>query len=394
MIKIVKNATLFVMVVITITGCAKNEIDIASYQNKIKEKVTIPDICKPQYNSAMPKVAVVDFTNNSTFGDGQINRTTSQTNSSAIIGGTKVGRSGFVGAGVGESNTVSNSENRDLKARLEQAFSGPLEDMVSNSGGAVLLSRNDMDKIDSELKLQDSGLVDPKTVVKLGKLVGAKYIITGSIDNVDLKFTDNGTVANAIGNETARSKDNATRLVGLLLQVGAAATDGMVITSKATIKIIDVETGKIEFSRTLGGSTNIGKFKNPSYDQIVGAVKKNIIDGLPALNEDFATYFSVKGYITQLRYQGKDVVAQVNVGRDFKVVENQIFKILNFDSLVDPLNGNESCDISISKVKLKATNQITPTSTWATIEDGDGMSLKLGQLIQKTHEKGSFGIFK
>jgi len=87
-------------------------------------------------------------------------------------------------------------------------------------------------------------------------------------------------------------------------------------------------------------------------------------------------------------------VAQVNVGRDFKVVENQIFKILNFDSLVDPLNGNESCDISISKVKLKATNQITPTSTWATIEDGDGMSLKLGQLIQKTHEKGSFGIFK
>ncbi len=381
---IIKVLVLLTATIVIMTGCGKNEIDVAAYPNKINHKVEIPDICRPYYNSAMPKVAVVDFTNNSTFGKAEISKTDSRRNSSALIGvGMTPGK--FIAGGASQTNSNSNTENRSVDAKLAESFTGPLESMVVNSGGAILLTRSDMDKINTELKFQDSGLVDPATVAKFGKLSGAKYIITGSIDNVDQKYRDNSGAANAVGRSTSQSDNNGVKLMGMLMQVGASVTDGMIVSSKATIKIIDVETGKIEFTRTLEGSTNIGKIPNPNYDQVVGAIKKAMMDVLPEIAPDFATYFSVKGYITQLKSKNKDIIAQVNIGRDFKVVENQIFQALVFDSLVDPITGKESCDITMTNIKLKATQQITPSTTWTTIQDGDGSNLKIGQLVQKLY---------
>lgn len=384
MSKIVKNSIIFVAIALTIGGCTKNEIDVASYPNKINNKVEIPDICRPQYNSAMPKVAVVDFTNNSTFGKAEISKTDSRRNSSAIIG-AGISPVGFVAGGAAQTDKTSNTENRSVDSKLAQSFVGPIEEMVLNSGGATLLSRSDIEKVNTELKFQDSGLVDPATVAKFGKLFGAKYIITGSIDNVDQKYRDNSAVGNTAGLVGSRSDKDGVKLVGLLLQAGTSFSDGMLISTKATIKIIDVETGKIEFSKSLEGSTNIGKIPNPNFDQVVGGVKKAIMDALPSIAPDFATYFAVKGYVTQLKSKDKDIIAQVNIGRDFKVTENQIFQALNFESFIDPISAKESCDITMTNIKLKATQQITPTSTWTTVEDGDGRSLRIGQLVQKLY---------
>jgi len=391
--KIVKNSLLSVVAITLITGCGKNEIDIATYPTKINNKVEIPEICMPQYKSALPTVAVIDFTNNSTFGKADISNSNSQRDSAAIVG-VGVGPTGFVAGGASQTKTNSNSENRSVDAKLAESLTGPVETLVVNSGGAKLLSRSDMSKINAELKFQDSGLVDPDSVVKFGKLSGARYIVTGSIDNVEQKYRDNSGAANAIGKSTAQSDNNAVKLIGFLLQAGASVTDGMVITSKMTVKILDVETGQVVVTKALEKSANIGKIRNPNYDQVVGAIKTAMIESLPELEADFADYFSVKGYITQIKAKDKEVIAQVNIGRDLKVVENQIFKALNFDTLTDPMSGKESCDVSMSAVKLRATQQITPTTTWVTIEDGDGTSLKVGQLVQKTHEKAGFAIPK
>jgi len=391
--KLVRNSLLSVVAITFITGCGKNEVDIAAYPTKINNKVEIPEICMPQYKSAMPKVAVVNFTNNSTFGKADIANTNTRRDSAAVVG-VGVAPSGFIAGGASQSNTVSNSENRSVDAKLAESLTGPLENLIVNSGGAILLSRTDMDKINAELKFQDSGLVDPDSVVKFGKLSGARYIVTGSIDNVLQTYRDNSGAASAVGKATQQSDNNAVKLIGMLMQVGASVTDGMVITSKMTVKIIDVETGQIVLSKPLEKTTNIGKIRNPNFDQVVGGLKTAMLEALPGLEEDFATYFSVKGYITQLKAKDKDIIAQVNVGRDLKVVENQIFKALNFDQLTDPMTGKESCDISESMIRLKATQQITPTHTWLTIENGEGKDLKVGQLIQKTHQKAGFAIPK
>lgn len=390
---IVRNSLLSVVAITFITGCGKNEIDIASYPSKINAKVDIPEICMPQYKSAMPTVAVIDFTNNSTFGKADISNSNSQTDSAAVVG-VGVGPSGFIAGGASSSNTKSNSENRIVDAKLSESLTGPIETLIVNSGGAKLLSRSDMDKINAELKFQDSGLVDPDSVVKFGKLSGAKYIVTGSIDNVEQKYRDNSAAAKAAGDATKNSDNNAVKLIGFLMQAGASVTDGMIVTSKMTVKILDVETGQVVFTKALEKSANIGKIRNPNYDQVVGAIKTAMLGALPELEADFADYFSVKGYITQIKSKGKEVIAQVNIGRDLKVVENQIFKTLNFDTLTDPMSGKESCDVSISSIKLRATQQITPTTTWTTVEDGDGTTLKVGQLVQKSHEKAGFAIPK
>ncbi len=390
---IIRNSLLSIIIITFITGCGKNAIDIASYPTKITNKVEIPEICMSQYKSAMPTVTVIDFTNNSTFGKADISNSNSQRDSSAIIG-AGVDPRGFVAGGVSQTNTKSNSENRIVDAKLSESLISPVETLIINSGGAKLMSRSDMSKINAELKFQDSGLIGPESVVKFGKLSGAKYIVTGSIDNVEQKYRDNSVAAKAVHESTKDSDKNAVKITSLLLQIGATVTDGMIITSKMTIKILDVETGQVVLTKSLEKSANIGKIRNPNYDQVVGAIKSAMIEALQELEADFADYFSVKGYITQIKSKGKEIIVQVNIGKDLKVVENQIFKVLNFDTLTDPINEKESCDISISNVKLRATQQITPTTTWTTIEDGDGTTLKVGQLVQKTHEKDSFAIPK
>ena len=54
---------------------------------------------------------------------------------------------------------------------------------IDNKKYFTVISRNDLDKVIAEQKLQNSGLVDDKTVVKLGKIVGAQAIISGRVSS-------------------------------------------------------------------------------------------------------------------------------------------------------------------------------------------------------------------
>jgi hypothetical protein len=355
----------------------------------------------PKYKSAMPTVAVMEFTNNSTFGKANISSSKSQSDTTrkhAAVAGIVASPVG-VGVGVASVNktkvkTSSSSINRSVDAKLSQSVTGPLETLVVNSGGAKLFTRSDMDKINTELKFQDSGLIDPDSAVEFGKTSGVKYIITGSIDNVEQKYRDNSTAAGGVSKMTSKSDNRTVRLLGSLMKMAASATDGMLISTKMTVKILDVQTGKIVFSKQLEESANIGKIKEPNYDQVVGGIKKAMMESLPKLSKDFANYFAVKGYITQLKSdkKGEDVIAQINIGRDLKVVENQLFKVYSFDVSEDPMSGKQSCDVIETNIKLRASQQITPKTTWATVEDGDAKTLQLGQLVQKSSEKAGFAI--
>jgi hypothetical protein len=399
--KITKNTLLSVAAIAVLTGCGGNKLDVLSYPSKVKQKVNIPEICMPKYKSAMPTVAVMEFTNNSTFGKAEIDETKSESHTqkrSAAVAGIVASPVG-VGIGVAKASdtkTKAKSTNvkRSVDAKLSQSVTGPLETLIVNSGGAKLFTRADMDKIDAELKFQDSGLVDPESAVAFGKTSGVRYIITGSIDNVEQKYRDNEAAAGAMGNATKDSKNNAVKLFGAMAQMGASMTDGMIITTKMTVKMLDVETGKIVFSKQLEESGNIGKIKDPNYDQTVGGIKKAMMEALPTLSADFANYFAVKGYVTQIRSKGEEFIAQVNIGRDLKVVENQVFNVYSFEETEDPMSGKISCDVIQTPTKLRASQQITPKTTWVTVEEGDGKALRLGQLVQKSHEKAGFAIPK
>ncbi|MGB3750323.1 MAG: hypothetical protein WA945_02045, partial [Arcobacteraceae bacterium] len=106
---ILNRASILIAVIILFGGCTSNKVDVLSFPTKIKSKVIIPEVCLSQYKSALPSVAVVDFTNNSTFGKAQIN----DTNSKSVGNINTVGVSapiGFVRGSVSASSVIQNSK--------------------------------------------------------------------------------------------------------------------------------------------------------------------------------------------------------------------------------------------------------------------------------------------
>ena len=339
-----------IFIIITISlfiGCGGNKVDVLSYPKKIKDKVDISDICKEQYLNSLPTVAVMNFKNNSNF-----------------------------------SNKLSSS------------VTAPLESLIVDLGVAKIFTREDMERIDAELKFQDSGLLDPNTTVEFGKLSGVRYIITGSIDSVDQKFRGNSAIGYAIHRATRKSDNDAVKVLGSLVGLGTVITDGMIVSVKLTVQMLDVQTGKILFSKSIGGSTNIGKISRPTYEQTSGAISKIMIEELPKIKDQFSKNFAPKGYITQIKSSGKKVIVQVNMGKDLKVVENQIFKVFTFEDLEDPITGAKSCDIIEVPITLRASQQIQDKTTWTTVHSGDGRLLMLGQLVEKSNKKAGFEIPK
>jgi TolB-like protein len=56
---------------------------------------------------------------------------------------------------------------------------------LSNIGSIQLVERERLNDLTSEMQLQHSGLVDPATAARVGKLVGAQYVVTGAITALD-----------------------------------------------------------------------------------------------------------------------------------------------------------------------------------------------------------------
>ena len=380
-----------------LTGCGSNKLDVLAYPKQIKTKVKIPDICMAKYKTSMPTVAVMDFTNNSTFGKANTSSSDSKSNhqAAAVVGvGVTSAGIGMGMASASKSASHTTSVQRKIDPKLSKSIIGPLETLIVSSGGAKLFTRSDFDKVNAELKFQDSGLIDPDSAVKFGKTSGVKYIITGSLDNVEQKYRDNSKAAGGVSNVTAKSDNKSVQMLGSLLKMGASMTDGMIISVKMTIKMLDVETGKIVFSKELEQSGNIGKIRQPNYDQIIGGVKSAMLKALPELKKDFSDYFAVKGYITKLKSKGDDIIAQVNIGRNSKVVENQIFNVYKFEESEDPMSGKQTCDVIETTIQLRASQQITKDTTWTTVEEGDATKLKLGQLVRKSYKKAGFELPK
>jgi len=68
------------------------------------------------------------------------------------------------------------SDSKIVQERITTSF--------SNREGIILIERELIDKVLSEMKLQQSGVVDEKDILKIGELTGANYILTGTINDL------------------------------------------------------------------------------------------------------------------------------------------------------------------------------------------------------------------
>ena len=386
------------------SGCG-NEINMADYPTHVNQPVMIPDVCKNEYKSLReaPRVAIMKFTNNSNFSKANVTNSnaTADYKGSAAAGIIATQNAAAIGV-VKKSHldTHSNTTNRTVDPKLDKAISSAFEGILAEMGGAEVYSRQDLDKVLKEQKLQQSGLFDENTLVQVGKLAGVKYIITGSIDSVTQEYKDYESAANSAGNAVGRqgqkNNDLTTQLLGSAIKLAGTMASGMKITTRVTFKIIDVATGKIVFSKQVTESKNIGKIPNPTYSQIIGGIKDDIMEALKGVKPEISGFFAPSGYIIQVKSDKKHekFIAQINLGSKDHIKAGQTFKVYKFDEITDPITGKTSCDKSTLSVSLTVSkNQIQPSRAWTLADGDDAPNLRAGQIVKRDALKNSLLSF-
>ncbi len=108
---------------------------------------------------------------------------------------------------------------------------------LSAMPGMVLVDREELDRIENELLLNMSGMVNPSQAVQVGQLTGAKILITGTLFEIDRNMM---IVAKVIGVETSR-------VIGVHVQ-GRAGGEVMDLVAQLADKIsetIDRNTSRL-----------------------------------------------------------------------------------------------------------------------------------------------------
>ncbi|MFA7092135.1 MAG: CsgG/HfaB family protein [Arcobacteraceae bacterium] len=383
------SLTLFLTFVLQ--GCLQKNHDISQLPLNIEEKITIPKVCEYEYIPSLSTIAVMDFTNNSTFGKAEVFDSKS-THNASVMAGVIVNEQG-TGLGGGVSSTKKTvSAKREVDARLSQTLTPLLESKIAQLSGTTLVARNDIEKINEELKLQDSGLLDSASAVEFGKLLGAKYIVTGSIDNVEINQRNHEGAAIAVNQFTRHSPNDDVKIAGLVGRVLTSFTDGILIKTTITVKILNVQTGQILYAQTLSDDVHIGKFQNPTYDVYIGGIKASIIASLEQIHYDFSNNFLLKGYITKIKTDGVNHLVQINLGKNDNIRPNQIFHVFSLEENIDPFSTKSTCDKIALPITLKVTQNISPTHSWLSVEKNNS-DLKLLQLVESSKQQGGFFDF-
>lgn len=125
-----------------------------------------------------------------------------------------------------------------------------LADMLTNemagTGSFKMVEREKLASVLDEQDLADSGRISKKSGAQIGKLTGAKYIVTGSLSAFENDVKGTGGGVSFRGISVGGKKEDAYLAVDL--------------------RVIDTTTGEIEFTRTVearasGGGLNVGLYR-------------------------------------------------------------------------------------------------------------------------------------
>jgi curli biogenesis system outer membrane secretion channel CsgG len=128
------------------------------------------------------------------------------------------------------------------------SISGALQDLFTTElitaadGRIRLIERENIEKIVGEQKFSNSGLVDEKTAVDMGKILGVRYMITGKVTRFAYKKSGFGTGwgVSALVSKVAPSMGGAGAAAAGSVHVSKASFSG-----RLDVRLIDVKTSEI-----------------------------------------------------------------------------------------------------------------------------------------------------
>ncbi len=170
------------------------------------------------------------------------------------------------------------------------------EIMEKANGRIRLVERARLQEIRSELNFQKSDEVDPASVQKAGKLLGAKYVLTGKITRFACKVSEAGTgwgVSALVGKATGSSLAGAV--------AGSVDVKQVKFTGRLDARLIEVETGEVlvafkdenetgntsaKVAGTGGGVQYDDELANKVFEPLVAKMASKIVKKTVAANED------------------------------------------------------------------------------------------------------------
>ncbi len=375
-----------------LTSCAGVvRIDPSAFRQDPTEKVKIPPVCKSSYDNAIPSVAVCNISNNSSFDYAKVvNKSVSGSSERTNVGGAAAGVTpGGVGVVWGEKEkrkfqSESQKVTRDVNAKLPESVEDGIVDELVNMGGCKIYTRSEMKKLMEEHKFQQSGLVEDSTIVQLGKMVGIRYMITGSINNVNMTYSTNAESRNLL-----REKGG---ILGSIAAAGLETREGWHVEAELTFRVLDVETGEILLSKKVIGKEILGKIPYPSFDAMIGGIKKASAKAMEDARPDLSRYFTIKGYILQTKSSadGSDRVALISVGSKLGIKPGMKMMAYAFEEIEDPLSGKKGCDQQKLAIELEVTDQVQADKAWVILKGDQAIKkrIKAGQLVERVALEG------
>ena len=378
---------LFCLIAATfLAGCASApKIDLTASVTDREPKIRVPLICKPKYDAPLPFVAVTNFTNNTSFDYANVVQSQVQgSGQRTAVGGAAVGVApGAAGVVWGTRERSS----RQVNAKLSESIEDGVTDEIVNMGGAKVYTRSEMNKVFSEHKFQQSGLVDDATMIRLGKLKGVRYIITGSVNNVDLKWVTHESARQGLGKGGSGSL--ALDLIGVAVAAGLESQEGWNIGTEITIRVLDVESGEVLLSKKMTGKHIIGKIPYPNYDALIGGIKKAASKSLQIARPELSKYFPLKGYVTMIKNSpdGKEKAVRISVGEKVGIKPGNELFVYTFEEVEDPMSGRKECDVQRLPITLiVSSDQLQPDVAWAMVQAKTPEQLRMirvGQLVER-----------
>jgi ribosomal protein S8 len=235
--------------------------------------------------------------------------------------------------------------------------------------------------------LQDSGLLDEDSVVEFGLNAGVQYIVTGSIDYISHDYRNYRSVSDTAFNLAAYSRDTKDSLLFATVAIASLLASGTSIETKVTVKIIDVETSQVVFSKSVSGEESLSSVHKTTQNQIIEVSKKAIATSLNGLKKSIANFFTKKGYITKMRVnKDNELIAQINLGLNDKIKQDDVFDIYKLEENIDPLTQKKSCDKVKSKYSLVVSDIISSNNAWGKIDIKDYSKIKILDMVQSYND--------
>jgi curli biogenesis system outer membrane secretion channel CsgG len=163
-------------------------------------------------------------------------------------------------------------------------------------GKLRIVERERLNDIRSELAFQQSGDVDAKTALQLGKLLGVRYMVTGKMTRFACKKSGLSTgwgVGHVVGKATKSGLAGAV--------AGSVNTQNVKFTGRLDVRLIDTQTGEIlgtfkdenETSdmsvKVAGGGTEISyddELANKVFEPIVERLAGKIVKKTHIVHEE------------------------------------------------------------------------------------------------------------